>query len=451
MKQILLLLLIALSLSVNATHNRAGEITYIHVSGFEYKAVITTYTKTSASEEDRPELEIKWGDGTSDTIQRESIEFLPNDAQKNIYRGTHVYAGEGTFVISMEDPNRTAGVINIPSSVDVVFYIESVLTINSTSGHNNSVLLLNPPLSNACIDKLYIHNTGAVDIDGDSLSFKLVECKGMDGLPIPGYTFPDQWPSGDDNNLWIDQESGNLFWDSPKMQGEYNIAILIEEWRTGVMVGSVIRDMQITAFACSNNPPVIEAIADTCVNAGETLIVTVAANDPDNNNVALNAFGEPLDIGNNTGIFSQSTQGPPTAHGVFIWVPEIDKIRAEPYVVTIKAKDNGGDVDLSDFEMFKVTVASDCDALVSVSKNVRNKISFELFPNPAFDEVKLSITAQRKVIRLKVYTLTGNQIMEEPIHKNQLVIDISKLLPGMYLMELEDIDGYKLVKRLIVK
>ena len=106
---------------------------------------------------------------------------------------------------------------------------------------------------------------------------------------------------------------------------------------------------------------------------------------------------------------------------------------------------------MSDFEMFKVTVASDCDALVSVSKNVRNKISFELFPNPAFDEVKLSITAQRKVIRLKVYTLTGNQIMEEPIHKNQLVIDISKLLPGMYLMELEDIDGYKLVKRLIVK
>jgi hypothetical protein len=438
-------------LRVTATHNRAGEITYRHLGGLKYEAVITTYTKTSASAADRPELEIRWGDGTNDTIPRESIEFFANDAQKNIYRGTHIYAGEGTFVISMEDPNRNEGVINIPSSVNVIFYIESVLTINNTSGHNNSVLLLNPPLSNSCIEKLYIHTTGAFDPNGDSLSFKLVECKGTDGLPIPGYTFPDQWPPGDDNNLWIDQESGSLFWDSPKIQGEYNIAILIEEWRTGVLVGSVIRDMQITVFACSNNPPVIEEIADTCVNAGETLIVTVAANDPDNNNLVLDAFGEPLDIGGNTGIFSQTTQGPPTAHGVFIWSPESDKIRSEPYVVTIQAKDTGGDVDLADFEAFKVIVANDCDAVVSVSNIGSDKISFELFPNPASDIVKLSFAEQNSVVRLKVYSLTGRQIMEETISKNQFVIDISKLMPGIYLIEVKNIDGQKLVKRLIVK
>jgi gliding motility-associated-like protein len=357
LKHFLLLILLFMVLQVSATHNRAGEITYKHLGGLKYEAVITTYTKTSASAADRPELEIRWGDSTRDTLQRESIVPLPGDAQRNIYRGTHIYAGAGTFVISMEDPNRNEGVINIPSSVNVIFYIESVLTISNSLGHNNSVQLLNPPLDNACIDRLYIHNAGAFDPDGDSLSYRLIVCKSLNGLPIPGYTFPNQWPPGEDNLLWLDQETGNLFWDSPQIQGEYNIAFLIEEWRGGILMGSVERDMQITAFACSNNPPEIEPIADTCIVADSTLLINITANDPDNNPIILTAFGEPLDFDGNTAVFSQSTTGPP-AHGNFVWAPDCDRVRLDPYVVTIKAKDQGGDVPLVDFETFKISVIS---------------------------------------------------------------------------------------------
>ena len=357
LKHLLFFILLFGSLNVGATHNRAGEITYKHIEGLKYEAVITTYTKTSASAADRPELEIKWGDNTSNILQRESIDLLDNDAQKNIYRGTHVYSAAGTYIISMEDPNRNEGVLNIPSSVNVVFYIESVLTIHNFLGNNNSVQLLNSPLDNACVDRLYVHNTGATDPDGDSLSFKLIVCKALGGLPIPGYTSPNQWPPGDDNQLFLDPETGNLIWDSPKTQGEYNVAFLIEEWRSGILVGSVERDMQITVFACSNNPPVIAEIADTCVLVdNETLTVEVTATDPDNNKVVLTAFGEPLDLDNNTGTFTQSIGGPPIARGAFIWKPECDRVRLDPYVVTIKARDVGGDVALTDFESFNVTV-----------------------------------------------------------------------------------------------
>ena len=55
--------------NVFATHNRAGEITYKHLAGNLYEVTITTYTKISAPA-DRPELEIFWGDLTSDTIPR---------------------------------------------------------------------------------------------------------------------------------------------------------------------------------------------------------------------------------------------------------------------------------------------------------------------------------------------------------------------------------------------
>ena len=44
-----------------ATHNRAGEITYTHVSGLTYEIQITTYTKSTAPA-DRPFLYLYWGD-----------------------------------------------------------------------------------------------------------------------------------------------------------------------------------------------------------------------------------------------------------------------------------------------------------------------------------------------------------------------------------------------------
>ncbi|MEN9394356.1 MAG: hypothetical protein RL362_577, partial [Bacteroidota bacterium] len=50
--------------SAHATHNRAGEIIYEHVSGYTYKVTILTITKSS-SPADRPWLKIYWGDEPS--------------------------------------------------------------------------------------------------------------------------------------------------------------------------------------------------------------------------------------------------------------------------------------------------------------------------------------------------------------------------------------------------
>ena len=76
------------------------------------------------------------------------------------------------------------------------------------------------------------------------------------------------------------------------MQGEYNIAILIEEYRHGVKIGSVIRDMQIIIMACNNHVPEIISLDDTCINAGDTLVFKVSARDPDANQVVtLTAIG----------------------------------------------------------------------------------------------------------------------------------------------------------------
>ena len=60
-KGLLFFLFYFLLFSLHATHQRAGEITYKHISGLTYEFKLVTYTYTP-SPADRPELEIVWGD-----------------------------------------------------------------------------------------------------------------------------------------------------------------------------------------------------------------------------------------------------------------------------------------------------------------------------------------------------------------------------------------------------
>ncbi|MFY8138679.1 MAG: hypothetical protein ACOVMR_11270, partial [Flavobacteriales bacterium] len=141
----LLALLSLLSIEASATHNRAGEITYEHVSGFTYRVIITTYTKESALA-DRPWLKLKWGDEAPntpdnelDSLQRDEIDpSIAFDVQRNTYTGLHTYSGPGAFTIVVEDPNRNDGVNNIIASVDQIFCISSMIIISPLTGQNNS-------------------------------------------------------------------------------------------------------------------------------------------------------------------------------------------------------------------------------------------------------------------------------------------------------------------------
>ncbi|HNI55637.1 MAG TPA: hypothetical protein PK511_14010, partial [Chitinophagales bacterium] len=189
---IFMLLVVVSAPKAWATHNRAGEITYTHVEDLTYEFTITTYTDP-ASLADRDRLGIDWGDGTVDTIMRNSIELLTPDIQKNQYISTHTFAGPGIFIISMVDPNRVESILNIDGSVNVPFCLVDTFIIFDplTLGYNNSPLLLYPPIDYANIGEFFIHNPGAYDIDGDSLAYKLVVPFQYPGIVVPSYLDPD--------------------------------------------------------------------------------------------------------------------------------------------------------------------------------------------------------------------------------------------------------------------
>lgn len=365
MNRILLFIVLLLPLMAGATHNRAGEITYRHISGFTYEATITTCTKTSVIA-DREFLELSWGDGLIDSLQRESITFVSGaDAQINVYRGTHTYSGPGQYIMQMIDPNRNLGVQNIPASVEVQFAIQSLLIIHPQAGQNNSVLLLNPAKDDACLNRLWQHNPGAFDPDGDLLRFSLITNLAADldgdGLadPIPNYAFPDDHTGNPNDIFWIDENTGTVSWDVTSAPvGEYNIAILIEEFRTieGVdfKVGHVIRDMQINIITCDNNPPQIENINDTCIVAFTNLNFEVNATDPDGDFVNIVASGGPLSQTAQPAFFTPGPAGSGT--GTFSWTPTCSEVRLAPYQVLFQASDISITQNMSAYETMNITV-----------------------------------------------------------------------------------------------
>ncbi len=352
----LLIILLLVRALVHATHERAGEIIYEHIDGLKYKATIITYTY-SPSPADRPELTLFWGDATSSVLPRIEKTPITEIIQRNVYVGEHTYAAPGIFKLAMEDPNRNYGIANIPNSVNIPFYIETELIINPFIGNNNSVVLLNPPLDFGCVNRLYIHNPGAYDPDGDSISYKLTICKGAGGLPVPGYVYPNEVDQGNPGSFNIDPINGDLIWDSPTLQGEYNVAFIIEEWRFGQRIGYVTRDLQIQVVACSNNPPEIFLIADTCVNAGDSLNFQVTATDPDGDEVTLSGTGSPFLQAESPAVMEPNpATGQVNAIAQFHWKTACSHVLKNPHPVYFKAIDDDPEVTLSSYKTLNIKV-----------------------------------------------------------------------------------------------
>ncbi len=347
-----------------ATHNRAGEITYEHLSGSTYRFTIITCTKSSAPA-DRPSLEVRWDDNSGvDSLPRTNIQTISGyDAQINTYKGTHTFPGPGSYTISVEDPNRNSNVVNIPTSVSKSFCIRTQLVISPfTDGPNNSVRFTKRACNElACIGKTYRHNVGAYDPDGDSLAYELVECRGNNCMPIPNYNFPDECANcqpGPNNNMSINTVNGDLIWDAPQKQGEYNVAIKVKEYDDGKLRGWVVRDMQIKVLSCDDDPPVINEIEDTCVVAGTKIEKKVKAIDTSDGpeTITLSADGEPFYVSNSSAIFPGNVSDVDSVSGTFEWQTACSHVRPNEYQVIFEARDEPNPVELVDFESFFIKV-----------------------------------------------------------------------------------------------
>lgn len=383
-KAVYIFLSVAIGLLVSnhalATHNRAGEITYEQIGDLTIRATITTYTRTSSFAADRDSLELFWGDGTSTFVTRSNGkgQELPNDIKVNYYIAEHTYPTRSKYKMSVTDPNRIAGILNIdfPNSVNIQFYIETTLTLVDSrfQGRNSSAILLQPPIDFACVDQVFTHNPNAYDPDGDSLAYELIAPFEEDGVVVPNYNLPDKLSPGPNNKISLDPVTGDFVWNSPKVQGEFNITILIKEYRENILINQIIRDMQILVRSCRNEnvTPQIETIDEICVVAGEQINFDVFVSDEDEDQILyLTALGGPFELVNSPARFdADSIIRSPMGKGTLSWQTTCDHIQEEPYQIVFRVSDDffGNESGLATLKTVRIKVLGPAPEDVSAEK-----------------------------------------------------------------------------------
>ncbi|WP_281613596.1 gliding motility-associated C-terminal domain-containing protein [Flammeovirga sp. SubArs3] len=366
----LLLLTILVPDVVYATHIRAGDLTMRRKpNGGDREYIITAILYRDVTGVNAGDGLIDFGDGSDNAIVKPQSLGYTEDGETEIiqYQVEHTFPSDGNYKVSYFERNRNPGVRNMEISSETPFYIQSEFMINPALGLNSSPVLLIPPVIKGAIGQKFIHNAGAYDIDGDSLSYRLTVCLQGTDTPVQNYRFPDD-PNEDWSKVteqcetpavfYIDESTGDLTWDAPFVAGEYNVAFFVEEWRDGIRIGAVNRDMQVIIIDPLNLRPIIEGPADTCVIAGDPLLKEIFAYDQDNapcynSDSTLDWGPHPikLEISQQSDeiaippyadmIFTPTYSGVNNseARGDFSWTPQCADIRQEPYKITFEAKD----------------------------------------------------------------------------------------------------------------
>ncbi|MBO0939982.1 gliding motility-associated C-terminal domain-containing protein, partial [Fibrella sp. HMF5335] len=364
--------------AAQATHVRAGEITtrrLLDGTSLKYEITLTAYydeIKGRDAARDANQVLFCFGDGIQRQVDRVSIRPFGRGTSINTYRTTYTYQGPGTYSISARIINRNDQTRNINGgqSLEINFFVTTTISVISSLGLNSTPVLLNPPVDSARIGQKYCHNPAAFDIDGDSLSYRIATPQQSNGndndatacqsFPVTRYQLPNLVvPPGKTEagasgaTFTVNSRTGDVCWDSPAEAGQYNYAFVIQEWRDGVLIGEITRDVQVIVVDGPNKRPLIDPIADICAEAGTLITQGIRVTDPDGNRVLTEGFGGPFNLTPDRVAYSPPLLPPAfatitpgelvaqasPASSTFNWQTNCGQLRQEPYLITIKATD----------------------------------------------------------------------------------------------------------------
>ena len=245
-----------------------------------------------------------------------------------------------------------------------------VTTINTSLANcNSSPVFTNPPVPYLCAGQSFTFNQGASDPDGDSLVYSLGDCFRDPGVIVSyngGYNAAQ--PLGPTWNFTVNSSTGDITL-TPNPLGTVQVGVIciyITEYRNGVQIGQVVRDMQITVINCGsgNVLPTLSTptggvspltnISNPNSSANGLTLTTCACQevcfdipvtDPNQNDNTYIFFNNPIagssiSDASNPGVpvdtvFGSGPGNPPTAQ--FCWVPD----SAGTYTFLATLRDDG--------------------------------------------------------------------------------------------------------------
>lgn len=179
-----------------------------------------------------------------------------------------IYAGQITLPSRQSDwifsysvccRNCAISTISTPCASNSALYVEATLN-NLNAGDNHSPAFDQVPVAYVCLGQTYRYNHGIREEEGDSLSIELVTP--MTGPAstvnyLSGYSATQ--PLATSGTFELDPVSGDIIFTPQQIQTTV-LAIRVKEFRNGICIGSVIRDMQVHVQGCTNNLPSLSGI-----------------------------------------------------------------------------------------------------------------------------------------------------------------------------------------------
>jgi hypothetical protein len=303
--------------------------------------------------------------------------------------GIEVYTFEGTANLN----SLPASCCNVSVSFDACCRNLALNTISSNNYFteaiinrcqtpcNSAPVFTNDAAALVCAGADFVYNLGAVDPDGDSLSYSFAESLVAQGAPVTyispysaGYPFPyfgapnvnAAYPAG----LRIDPFTGDIMF---RPMGVFvgMLVVQVTQWRfvggVWVNVGVIRRDVQFQTKLCTDNrTPRIKVYRDgvlqtssganQVVCAGTQICLDIVAEDVADRTVTPNILADTTDLKwNNPGLYSpvmsgatflpnyiisqRRLQGPKADSFKFCWTPPVTAARSLPHSFTVTGRD----------------------------------------------------------------------------------------------------------------
>lgn len=247
--------------------------------------------------------------------------------QEWVYRGTITLPMAcPDWVFSFREFARNAAVTTLFNPGLQFIYLETILD-NAQAPCNNSPYFTSRPVPFFCLGQPFSYNHGAVDPDGDSLVYSFIDALDDAGNPVvynPGFSGTN--PMSSNPLVSIDPNNGNINI-TPTALEIGVIAVQVEEYRNGVLIGSTIRDIQVTVINCTNIPPSTSfpqnisggvSLSPTTIETcpGQLLSFDIVSTDSNSLDSVLLSWNQSIP----GATFTITGQNPATA--TFNWIPQ---------------------------------------------------------------------------------------------------------------------------------
>jgi Secretion system C-terminal sorting domain len=249
---IIFLFSLFISFSSQATHIRCGHIALRLVNGLTYEVKLTIYTNIGSP--------VKVSDGTLDFGDGSTPHNLPtieNTIRPDLGSGVgiveysinHTFPKSGYYIITYQERNLHAGILNVANSVNTKFYLETRVNLDSETSYS-SPLFLAEPIFKQAVGSEFSFSNAAIDVNGNRLSYESVSPLESSNA---GFSLPE--------NFIINYFNGLVTWDTKYKgnysAGEYLFAMRVTQYnKNGGIIGQLIRTFEINLEEINTGSPI---------------------------------------------------------------------------------------------------------------------------------------------------------------------------------------------------